>query len=189
MLTFTGVGFMFTAPVGAGLLLNTQLPAFQAPVSESDQGTATATWNFIRTMGSVWGVAIPAAIFGNRVDALVAAGAVSDPTAAALLAHGGGYELATAAFVQSWSEAAVRAEVRHVYRLALQRVFQCGIAFTGFCLILSLFERDIPLRTELVTEYGLKEKNGLRQSEAHAVESSVERGETRTPEQPSMVGV
>ncbi|XXH01892.1 Nucleolar protein 9 [Hypoxylon texense] len=64
-------------------------PHFQAPVPETDQGTATATWNFIRTMGSVWGVAIPAAIFGNRVDALVAAGAVSSDAAAASLVGGG----------------------------------------------------------------------------------------------------
>ncbi|KAJ4388092.1 hypothetical protein N0V93_008697 [Gnomoniopsis smithogilvyi] len=151
------VGFMFTAPIGAGLLLNTQLPAFQAPVPESDQGTATATWNFIRTMGSVWGVAIPAAIFGNRVDSLVAAGAVSSDAAASSLVGGGAYEHATAEFVQSFPSALVRAEVRHVYRLALQRVFQCAIAFSGFCFILCLFEKDIPLRTELVTEYGLKD--------------------------------
>ena len=54
------VGYMFTAPLGAGLLLNTQLPASQAPVPESDQAAATGSWNFVRTIGSVWGVAIPA---------------------------------------------------------------------------------------------------------------------------------
>lgn len=110
-------------------------------------------------MGGVWGVAIPAAIFANRVDTLIAGGAVSSDAAAAMLVGGGAYEHATAEFVKSFPSAAVRAEVRHVYRLALQRVFECAIAFCDFCFILCLFEKDIPLRTELVTEYGLKDDN------------------------------
>lgn len=150
------VGFFFTGPVGAGFLLNTQLPAFQAPVSEADQATATGSWNFIRTMGSVWGVAIPAAVFANRVDQLVRAGAVSNPTAAALLVGGGAYEHASARFVESFS-GQDQDEVRTVYRLAIQRVFLVGVAFCGVAFLLCLFEEDIPLRTELVTEYGLEE--------------------------------
>jgi hypothetical protein len=55
------VGYMLTAPFGAGLLLNTQLPAFQEPVPEADRVAATRSWNFIRTLGGVWGVAIPSA--------------------------------------------------------------------------------------------------------------------------------
>lgn len=34
--TATWVGYMFTGPFGGGLLLNSQLPAFQAPVQEAD---------------------------------------------------------------------------------------------------------------------------------------------------------
>lgn len=70
--------------LGAGVLLNSQLPAFQSDVREQDQATASATWGFIRSMSWVWGVAIPAAIFNNRVYELIHE--ISDPTAAKLIA-------------------------------------------------------------------------------------------------------
>ena len=170
------VGFDFTGPIGAGLLLNTQLPAFQAPVSEKDQAAATGTWSFIRTLGSVWGVAIPAAIFANRVDTLVAGGAISNPLAAKLLVGGGAYQYASAAFVEKFPTA-IQIEIRAVYRLAIQRVFAIGIAFSGAAFLLCLFEKDIPLRTELVTEYGLKENDTARRKARELKHSSdVEEG-------------
>jgi hypothetical protein len=49
---------MFMAPFGAGHSINTQLPAYQTPVPESDQAAPMGRWNFIRTLGSVWVVAI-----------------------------------------------------------------------------------------------------------------------------------
>lgn len=42
--------------LGGGIVLDTLLPAFQAPVPESDQAAATATWAFIRTVGGVGGL-------------------------------------------------------------------------------------------------------------------------------------
>jgi MFS family permease len=152
------VGYMFAGPIGAGLLLNTQLPAFQAPASEEDQGAATAAWNFIRTLGAVWGVAIPAAIFASEVDSLVMGGAVSNPVAAAALVGGGAYQFASAEFVTSFPDLGDQAEIRRVYRLAIHRVFQCGVAFSAFAWLLSFFESDVPLRTELVTDFGLEEQ-------------------------------
>ncbi|KAK0629904.1 major facilitator superfamily domain-containing protein [Bombardia bombarda] len=152
------IGFMFIGPVGGGLLLNTQLPAFQAPVPESDQAAATGCWNFIRTLGGVWGVAIPAAIFANRVDVLVAEGAVSNPLAAGLMKGGGAYQYASSAFIKAFENLADQAEIRAVYRQALQRTFLVGVAFGGVAWCLCWFEKDLVLRTELVTEYGLKEK-------------------------------
>ncbi|RYP08468.1 hypothetical protein DL764_001894 [Monosporascus ibericus] len=150
------VGYMFTSPIGAGLLLNSQLPAFQAPVSEADQAAATGSWNFIRTLGSVWGVAIPAAIFANYVDIRIAEGAISDPAAAGLLVNGGAYQFASAEFIRRFPPL-VQSQIRALYRMAFQRVLYAGIAFTGLAWFLCLFEKDIPLRTVLVTEYGLKE--------------------------------
>ena len=155
------VGYMFTSPLGGGLLLNTQLPAFQAPVPEADQATATACWNFIKTLGSVWGVAIPAAIFANRVDGLVADGAVSNPLAAQMMVGGGAYQYASAEFVRGFP-LPDQAEIVAVYRLAIQRVFLLAIAFSGAAWLLCFFEKDIVLRVNLVTEYGLKQKERSR---------------------------
>ena len=150
------VGYMFTSPLGAGLLLNTQLPAFQAPVPEADQAIATGCWNFIKTLGSVWGVAIPAAIFANRIDTLVAGGAISNPTAVRMMIDGGAYQFASAHFVHSFP-LEVQAEIVAVYRMAIQRVFLVAIAFSGAACLLCLFEKDVVLRVSLITDYGLKE--------------------------------
>lgn len=157
--TATWVGYMFTGPFGGGLLLNSQLPAFQAPVQESDQALATGCWNFLRTMGGVWGVAIPAAIFANRVNELVASGMVTNPKVVALLRDGGAYEHASSAIVHLFP--AEESEIVAVYRMAIQRVFLICIAFTGLAFLICLFEKDIPLRTELVTDYGLKNRTAI----------------------------
>lgn len=142
--------------LGAGVLLNSQLPAFQAFVPERDQAAATATWCFIRSIGFVWGVAIPATVFNSRVDDLI--DLVSDPAVRKMLAHGGAYSSASRNFVVQWPQS-VQNEVRHVYALGLQRVFQVAIAFAGFAFLLSLVEREIRLRETSETEFGLKHEN------------------------------
>ncbi|KAI0471294.1 major facilitator superfamily domain-containing protein [Xylaria cf. heliscus] len=141
--------------LGAGMVLNTQLPAFQAPVPEEDQAAATATWCFVRTFGNVWGIAIPAVIFNNRVSAL--AERVSDPAIQRLLRAGNAYQYGTAAFVGAIPQP-VRAEVISVYRDSFHLVFQVAVAFAGLAALLSLFEKEYTLRLELETEFGLKEK-------------------------------
>lgn len=40
---------------GVGMLVTTTLPVIQAPLIESDQAVATATWGFIRSFGGVMG--------------------------------------------------------------------------------------------------------------------------------------
>lgn len=140
--------------LGAGMVLNTLLPAFQAPASEADQAAATATWCFIRTFGYVWGVAIPAAIFNSRVNALL--GQISDAALRDKLASGGAYELAAARFVEQYP-LEVQGEIRAVYREALKLVWEIAVAFAGLACVLVFLEKEIPLRTVLETEYGLKQ--------------------------------
>lgn len=142
--------------LGAGVLLNSQLPAFQSAVPESDQAAASAAWGFIRSFGWVWGVAIPASIFNNRISQLL--GEISDPAAAQMMASGGAYGAASAALVEQFPPA-VQAEIRSVYSQALQRLFQISIAFAGVGFMLSLFEDEIVLREKLDTEFGLRHEN------------------------------
>lgn len=137
-------------------MLNSQLPAFQSAVPENDQAAASAAWGFIRSVGWVWGVAIPGTIFNNRVAQLV--DEISDPRAAKLLSGGGAYAATTAAMVKEFP-LPVQAEIRHLYSQAVQRVFQVSIPFAGIAFILSLFEDEIKLRKTLDTEYGLRHEN------------------------------
>lgn len=140
--------------LGAGMVMDTLLPAFQAPVAESDQAAATATWAFIRTVGGVWGVAVPASIFNNRADQL--AHTISDEGARGLVSGGGAYQHAYASFIQSFPDP-VRGQVRAVYREALKSVFLASVVFGGVAFLLFFLEKEMPLRKSLETEYGLEE--------------------------------
>ncbi|MCJ1394423.1 hypothetical protein MMC18_007301 [Xylographa bjoerkii] len=147
--------FQVVGGLGSGMVLNTLLPAFQAPLPESDQAAATAAWAFIRSFGSIWGVAIPGAIFNSRCNAL--ASRITDPSAHAALATGQAYEHATAAFVGSFS-GDVQQQIIGVYTDSLKTVWQVAVAFSGLAFLLVFLEREVPLRTELDTEYGLDQR-------------------------------
>lgn len=145
--------FQIIIALGIGIIIDTLLPAFQAPVSEADQAAATSTWGFIRAFGSIWGVAIPAVIFNNRINEQLHI--VSDSGARSLLGNGGAYQQASAAFVGDFPSQ-IQDEIRTLYTGALSRVFWIGAIFAGFACILVFIERDIPLRKSLETDYGLQ---------------------------------
>ncbi|EDO01647.1 hypothetical protein SS1G_04122 [Sclerotinia sclerotiorum 1980 UF-70] len=113
-----------------------------------------ATWYFIRTFGYVWGVAIPAAIFNSRVAVL--RWRISDEGLRQQLESGSAYQLAAAQFIEHYP-IDVQGEIRTVYREALKRVWQIAVVFAGIACVLVLLEKEIPLRTVLETDYGLKE--------------------------------
>ncbi|KAH6950657.1 major facilitator superfamily domain-containing protein [Fusarium avenaceum] len=146
----------FIPAIGSGLLLNTLLPAFQASADEIDQAAATAAWAFIRSFGAVWGVAIAGSVFNSYTKQY--AHMVDNEVARKALTLGDSYQSATRAFVQQFEEA-VQSQIRHVFMLSLRKVYIISVAFGGLAFLLSLFEKDIPLRKELDTQYGLEEKS------------------------------
>ena len=146
--------------IGAGMVLDTLLPAFQAGVSESDAAAATASWTFIRSFGNIWGVAIPSAVFNTYTDRYAAD--VADPSAQTFLRHGDSYSSATKAFVEGFPEP-IRSQIITVFEKSLSRVFIISVAFGGLAFLLSFVEREIKLRTELETEFGLEEKPHKKQ--------------------------
>ncbi|KAI0180761.1 MFS general substrate transporter [Hypoxylon sp. FL1284] len=153
--TAAWVWINIVAALGTAIINNTQLPAFQASIREEDQAAATASWTFIRSFGNIWGVAVSAAIF-NSITAMYAP-MVDDAGARASLTSGNAYSSATKAFVESFDEP-VRQQTRDVFTKALQKVFLIGVPFAGFILLLTAFEKEVKLRTELETEFGLEER-------------------------------
>jgi len=87
---------------------------------------------------------------------MIGEGAVSSSAATELLRGGGAYQFASASFVHQFPPI-IQDEIRSVYQRAIQRVLYAAISFTGSVWIICWFEKDITLRTELVTDYGLKE--------------------------------
>ena len=154
--------FQIIVAFGIGIVIDTLLPAFQAPVLEADQAAATSAWSFVRAFGSIWGIAIPAVIFNNQIDKNLYT--VSDLKARHLLGGGGAYQQALAAFVQQFSPG-IQAEIRELYTSALDRVFWIGAIFAGLACLLVLVEQEVPLRKELNTEYGLEKKIPVAQGD------------------------
>ena len=149
------VCYPLVVAVGCGLVSSTVLPAVQASLDDKDTATATGTWGFIRTFGMLWGVAIPAAVFNNQINAL--AYRISDPIIASLLSNGRAYEFATSSFVKLF-HGPVKAEIIGVYSDSLKLVWKVAIGVAGLGFLLVFVEKEIDLKTDLKTDYGMKEK-------------------------------
>ncbi|KIY01553.1 uncharacterized protein Z520_03105 [Fonsecaea multimorphosa CBS 102226] len=163
------VGYQIGGSAGTGLILSTLLPAVMAPLSESDTALATSTWAFLRAFGLTWGTAIPAAIFNNRFDALATTG-ITDSVVRGQLINGQAYGHATAAFLNTLS-APTREQVITVLNESLRRTWQVGIGFAGLGFLLSFLEKEIPLRQELETEFGMEnQENKIMASKEEGVE-------------------
>ncbi|KAL2848896.1 DNA repair protein RAD50 [Aspergillus pseudoustus] len=147
--------FQILAALGSGMVLNTLLPAFQAPLAESDQAAATASWSFMRSFGNVWGVAIPASIFNNQVNRY--SHRISDLSVRQLLSNGNAYGHISSEFINSLSDP-VRGEVIGVLSDALKLVWEVSVVFSGVAFLLVFLEKQVPLRSELQTDYGMTEK-------------------------------
>ncbi|KAL4936463.1 hypothetical protein BDV06DRAFT_204972 [Aspergillus oleicola] len=154
------VGFQMLFGAGTGLVFPSTLPAIQASLPETDVATATATWAFIRSFGSVWGVAIPVTVFNDRVNNLLHR--VDNEALRQLLANGGAYSLAGEGglgdFLDQIGSEAVVGQVTGVYVDSLKLVWQVALAFVLLGILLCIPVRGLVLRTEVETEFGLEEK-------------------------------
>ncbi|KAE8167844.1 major facilitator superfamily domain-containing protein [Aspergillus tamarii] len=144
--------YQIITAIGLGLLLTTTLAAVQVGLEEKDVGLATATWAFVRSYGAIWGISIPAAIFNTQFGRL--SSRISDPDVAAQLARGEAYSHVSATFIKSLAPQ-VRDEVISVYSDTLKLVWQVSLAFAALGFIIVWFEKQMNLRTELETEYGI----------------------------------
>ncbi|KAL3440067.1 hypothetical protein BJX65DRAFT_315159 [Aspergillus insuetus] len=157
--TATWVGFQIIVALGSGLIITSTLLAAQAEVAESDVASSTATWALLRSFGSVWGVAIPAAIFNNRFLAgLRSAGLNGDSRLAQLLNARNAYQEASGEVIALLLEA-LRPAVVGVYAEALCGGFR--VIFAGLGFLVAWMEREVELRTTLETELGINDGTGV----------------------------
>ncbi|KAI1505451.1 MFS general substrate transporter [Biscogniauxia marginata] len=147
---------------GLGIVMACLLPAIQTALPDSLNAASTGTFAFIRSVGTIWGVGIPAAIFNNRFDQLLPS--LQDSQAQAALQNGQAYEKASKSFVDSFDPETSNVIVG-LYEASIQRVFQLGIIFAGLGFLVSFMEKNLQMRTELETDdFGLaddeKDKGG-----------------------------
>lgn len=160
------VGFQVVESFGAGFGMAALLPALLAPLTDGDTAAATSAWAFFRAFGVMWGVAVGGAVYTSRAAQLAAAGAIgSDEAVAAQFVAGGAYAAAEPGFLDALG-ARTRAEVVAVQEAALRRSWQVAIGFGALGVIAAALMKEVPLRTENKTEFGMVEKESKSDEEA-----------------------
>jgi MFS family permease len=147
--------YQIIAGIGGGCLLTTMLPPVQAANPPKDVAAVTSTWAFMRALGNVWGIAIPAAIFNNQMSSRV--NSISDPNTRGLLSGGDAYTRVSAAFIRSLPPN-VQTEVISAYQGSLRVVWEVCLAFNVLGFLLIFLEKEIKLRTTVMSDHKLKEK-------------------------------
>lgn len=157
------VCFQIVNSAGAGLIIPTLLPAVLASLTDADTALATATWAFLRSFGLTWGTAIPAAIFNNRVEEIAAR--IVDPSVRHDVIGGRAYEHAVRVYVNALHPE-TRSQFIAVLVDGLKRTWQVSIAFSALGFLLVVFQKEVPLRDKLDTEFGMKYKKQTPDAEA-----------------------
>jgi hypothetical protein len=146
--------FQILAAGGTGFVMTAVLPSTLAALPEKDVATATGTYSFLRSLGFIWGITLPSITFNDQFTKT--SYRISDPSVRAQLANGAAYGYASGGFIQDLPPN-VREEVISVYVAALQTVWQVAVAFAGLGFLLVFGEKQVELRKELQTEFGLDE--------------------------------
>ncbi|KAH8666575.1 major facilitator superfamily domain-containing protein [Xylariales sp. PMI_506] len=157
------VCFQLIAVLGNGTLATSLLPAVQAGLTDEDNAASTATWSYIRSYGALWGVTVPATIFNNIFTKHLSG--ISDPSARVILGDGNAYAYAARDFVLSFPPD-VQEDIVRVYTDTLKIIWAVAAAICGFSGIFTLLEKDIPLRSSLRAEFGVKEPKKEAHEEA-----------------------
>ncbi|RDL33244.1 putative major facilitator superfamily protein [Venustampulla echinocandica] len=124
---------------GMGVVTPSLLTTIQSELPPALNAASTATFAFVRSVGTIFGVSIPAAIFNNRFDTLLPG--LHDDVAQSRLSRGQAYEQASPTLVDSFPM--IRDAIITLYELSLRRVWQVAIIFAGVGFLAVLFERDL----------------------------------------------
>lgn len=153
------------ASMGSGLIISVLLPSIMAGLSESDVAAASSTYSFIRTFGWIWGVTAPGIIFNAVFDGKVHT--ISDPGLRTQLSEGQAYSFASQVHkVRDDYSAAMWSEVTEVYITSLRAVWWFGLAISLLAFLCVSGEKELELRKELETEYGLENDKDKSQGSA-----------------------
>jgi hypothetical protein len=151
---------IYEAITASGCMLAiTVLPAIQASLPEEDAASSTATFAFVRSFGTVWGVTIPAAVFNNQFNR--SSYLISDPAIRRLFTDGQAYSRGTKAFIKLF-DVQTQGEIRGVYADALRVAWLVAVALNGLGFLIVWVEKEIELRKDLETEYGMEKRDMVK---------------------------
>ncbi|KAJ8117649.1 hypothetical protein OPT61_g1185 [Boeremia exigua] len=138
---------------GLGIVISTMLPAVQVKLPESSTGAAAGSWAFLRGTGSLFGVAIPGAVFNVRFNSLLSS--IPSKSARSQLAKGQAYQHASAAFVGSFGTNN-KVQIVNAFNESLKSVWIVFAIMAGIGFLMTFGEKQHKMRKQLNTKYGLK---------------------------------
>lgn len=170
-------GTQIIGAVAIGIITPVTLPTILTPLAETDVAVATATWAFMRGFGTIWGASVPFAVFNSRADSLVASRLHDNESVRVLLANGGAYTLAAGGSIYSSlgldDNPGLKAVVRGIYVDSLKLCWQVGLAFALFGFLLTFVAKELSMRTELETEFGMTKESEKKSDSELGTRSSV----------------
>ncbi|KAI8154782.1 Efflux pump FUS6 [Colletotrichum sp. SAR 10_86] len=137
--------------LGTGMLFPAMALSIQAACEPALNGQAAAFYSFLRTFGQSLGVAVSGVIFQNAFREKLAA----LPDLAHLADEYSRDATIVVEIIKQMPRDTVRAELVEAYCDALRAIWISLIAFSGFCMVLSLTVKRYSLDQEHVTEQGL----------------------------------
>ncbi|KAI1316659.1 putative multidrug resistance protein fnx1 [Xylariaceae sp. FL0255] len=155
------VGAQLIGSIGYGIITPVTLPTILTPLGEADVAVGTATWAFMRGFGTIWGAAIPLAIFNSRAQQLAAERLPGNEMVYTALSKGGAYSLAAGGSLYSAlnldDDPAFATVVKGIYDDSLKLSWQVALGFSLLGFLLTFLVRELHMRSELETEFGLIE--------------------------------
>lgn len=153
--------FQIIVAAGSGIVISSMLPAVQVQLPDAATGPSAGSWAFLRGTGSLFGVAIPGAVFNVRFASLLPS--ISSSEARSHLVHGQAYQRARKVFVESF-DSKVKSEIVAAFTESLKCVWIVFLALAGVGAVLTFFERQHKMRKQLNTAYGLKTPKNVTQT-------------------------
>jgi MFS family permease len=163
--------FQLIAASGVGIVVSTMLPAVQVKLHEDHTGVSAGSWAFLRGTGSLFGVAIPGAVFNLRFAQLLPS--ISSAAARSKLADGRAYSRASAKFTEKFGPIA-KTEIINAFTQSLKSVWILFAVLAGLGFCLAWFEKQYKMRTSLDTAYGLKPPKSTGTSKTTTADASPE---------------
>jgi EmrB/QacA subfamily drug resistance transporter len=163
--------FQLIAASGVGIVVSTMLPAVQVKLPESTTGVSAGSWAFLRGTGSLFGVAIPGAVFNLRFAQLLPL--IPSSSARSKLANGKAYSRASARFTEKFGPVA-KAEIINAFTQSLKSVWIVFAVAAGLGFCLTWWEKEYKMRKSLDTAYGLKPPKSTGSSNTTTAQTSPE---------------
>ncbi|KAM7186603.1 MFS general substrate transporter [Naviculisporaceae sp. PSN 640] len=151
------IGYSFLVGVGSGIIVSTTLPTVLVELTDKENAAATGSWAFLRGLGSLLGVAIPNAAFNVQFSSLV--GTIGNEEAQAALSNGQAYQHAADPVFSEYGPD-VKGQIVEAYSKSFKVQWLMFLVLAMAGIIASMVERQVELRRDLDSEYGLKERPG-----------------------------